>query len=70
MHERSIGKERPMTHQPVSGSERKRRWTQITHQLSNVKWNVWMKICVGHHHEQAKGSKREHKLQHAAWNLN
>jgi hypothetical protein len=29
-----------------------------------------MKICVGHHHEQAKGWKREHKLQLATWNSN
>jgi hypothetical protein len=31
---------------------------------------MWMKICVGHHHEQAKGWKREHKLQLATWNSN
>jgi hypothetical protein len=57
---------RMMSYQPASGSERKRRETRITCRLSNVKWNTWMKICVGHHHEQAKGWKREHKLQYAA----
>jgi hypothetical protein len=69
-HARKIHREGETDDTPTRKRKREEEEADLDHSPTfNVKWNARMKICVEHHHEQAKGWKREHKLQRTAWNL-